>query len=268
MKAYRVHAMVLRSRAFMEADRLVTLFSREKGKIQAVARGARRPRNRFSGSTGVFTFGIFHLFGGKNLENLSSVEVLEPFGDLREDLDKIAYASYMAELVDKSLEDGQVQEEMFTLLLQAFHVLDAGMDPRRTARAFEIRLLLLQGLQPELNRCVHCGQLLERSASRVSISAAQGGILCSECRQPDDYCIQVSRGSVEMLKRLAHTELTRLSMLRCSDEMEHDLERMLRAFLTYHIDSPLPSRAFLDTVQMTQSNSKKEDENRDRNGKD
>jgi DNA repair protein RecO (recombination protein O) len=267
MKAYRVHALVIRSRAFMEADRLVTLFSRERGKIQAVARGARRPRNRFSGSTGVFTFGIFHLFGGKNLENLSSVEVLEPFGDLREDLDKIAYASYFAELVDKSLEDGQVQEDMFTLLLQAFHVLDAGMDPRRTARAFEIRLLMLQGLQPELNRCVHCGVVLDRAGGRVNLSAAQGGVLCAECRQPEDQCIQVSRGSVEMLKRLAATELSKLSMLRCNVEMEHDLERMLRAFLSHYIDRPIPTRAFLETVQMTEGSGKKEDESRDRNGK-
>ncbi len=267
MKAYRVHAVVIRSKAFMEADRLVTLFSKEKGKIQAVARGARRPRNRFSGSTGVFTFGLFHLFGGKNLENLSSVEVLEPFGDLREDLDKIAYASYMAELVDKSLEDGQVQEEMFSLLLQAFYVLDAGVDLRRTARAFEIRMLLLQGLQPELNSCVHCGQSLDRSVNRVRISAAQGGVVCPDCRGVENQCIVVSRGSVEMLKRLAHTELSRLSMLRCSNEMEHDLERMLKAFLSYHIDSPLPSRAFLETVQLTAGTGKKEDDHGERSGK-
>jgi DNA repair protein RecO (recombination protein O) len=249
----------------MEADRLVTLFSREKGKIQAVARGARRPRNRFSGSTGVFTLGIFHLFGGKNLENLSSVEVLEPFGDLREDLDKIAYASYMAELVDKSLDDGQVQQEIFTLLLQAFHVLDAGTEPQRIARAFEIRLLMLQGLQPELNCCVHCGKVPDRLEKRVFVNAAQGGLLCNECRQPDDRCIQVSKGSVEMLKRLAHTELIKISMLRCSEEMEHDLERMLQAFLTHYIDRPLPSRAFVETVQMTRNSGKKEEDPGDRN---
>ena len=259
MKSYRVHALVLRSKAFMEADRLVTLFSREKGKIQAVARGARRPRNRFSGTTGVFTFGLFYLYRGKNLENLSIVEVLEPFGDLREDLDKIAYASYLAELVDKVLEDGQVQPDIFTLLLQAFHVLDAGIDPRRTARAFEIRLLMLLGLQPELSRCVHCGQSLERSGNRVGISPSQGGILCPDCRPMDESCIQVSRGSVEMLKRLAQTELSRLSMLRCSEEMEYDLERMMTACISYYVDRPLPSRAFLETVQMIEGSKRKEE---------
>ncbi len=254
MKLHRVHALVIRSRAFMEADRVVTLFSRERGKIQAVARGARRPRNRFSGSTGVFTFGIFQLFGGKGLETLSSVEILEPFGDLREDLDKIAYASYMAELVDKSLEDGQVQEDIFTLLLQAFYVLDAGTDPRRAARAFEIRLLMLQGLQPELNRCVQCGKEMEKDAARVTISPSQGGLVCESCRGEKDDCLLISRGSVEMLKRLATTDMARLSMLRCSEEMEYDLERLLRALLNHYIDRPLPSRSFMETVQMMGKN--------------
>jgi len=263
MKLYRVHGLVLRSKAFMEADRLVTLFSREKGKIQAVARGARRPRNRFSGTTGVFTFGLFHLYGGKNLENLSLVEVLEPFGDLREDLDKIAYASYLAELVDKVLDDRQVQPDVFTLLLQAFYVLDAGMDPRHTARAFEIRLLMLLGLQPELSQCVQCGQSLERTVQRVTVSPRQGGVLCPNCHRPGDGGIQVSRGSLEMLKRLAHTNLSRLSMLRCNEEMEYDLERVLFALLSNYIDSPLPSRTFLETLAMTGKKLKKEESEHD-----
>ncbi len=250
MQLYQVHALVLRARGFMEADRLVTLFSRERGKIQAVARGARRPRNRLSGSTGMFTFGIYQLYPGRNLANISQSDVIEPFGDLREHLDKIAYATYFAELVDRVTDEEQPQDELFTLLLKGFHVIDAGEALEIAARAFEMQLLDILGLKPEMERCVRCGGALDQTNGQVGVMPVMGGIICNRCLLDTTGCMRISRGALEALKRMAAQDLGRLHILKLSGEIQAEMDRMMQAFVGYHIDGHLPSRTFLETVRL------------------
>ena len=89
--------------SFSETDRIVTLYTRERGKLSAIAKGARKPISRLAGATEVLTCGKFHLAEGKNLDIIAQVEVKESFPRIHADLNRIAYGSYLAELVDKSL---------------------------------------------------------------------------------------------------------------------------------------------------------------------
>ncbi len=258
MKLYQVQALVIRTRVFNEADRLVTLFSSEKGKLKAVARGARRPRNRLSGSTGVFTYGKYSLFEGKSLENLSQAEVVVPFGDLRENLDKIAYASYFSELVDKTTEEGAPQKEIFTLLLESFYVIDTNINLALAARAFEIRLLTVLGLKPVLDRCARCQRSFDpHKKEPVKMSPAMGGIVCPHCQNPkEDKMITVSREALRQLSDLIWKKWTELVKIDPETKVNQDLDRMLQALLSFYIDDPIVSRTFLETVQMGSSHKK------------
>ena len=104
MALYRTEAVVLRTRNLGEADKILTLFSDKRGKIRAVARGSRRPRNHLMGVSQPFTYGSFLIFKGKNLDSVSQGSIIDAQVYLREDLLKMAHASYI-ELVDRLTEE-------------------------------------------------------------------------------------------------------------------------------------------------------------------
>ena len=115
MGLYHCEGIVLRTRLFGEADRIVTLLTKEKGKIEAVARGVRRPRNRLVGVTQQFSYLRGLIFTGKDLDQLSQAELIKSFAPLRDDLLKMAYATWWAELLDTFLPVAEVNTEIFLL---------------------------------------------------------------------------------------------------------------------------------------------------------
>jgi len=261
MDFYRVNAVVIRVKDFQEADRLVTLFARERGKLRAVAKGARRPRNRLSGSTQLFCSGVYSLYAGRGLANLNQGQIIEPFISLREDLDKMTYAAYFAELIDMLVEE-EAGGDLYPLLLSVFLRLEQGGDAEILARFFEIRLLAALGYKPELGCCADCRKV-PVGGGEVWFSPSHGGILCAECTDRTSDAVRISSGTLEMLKRLLSTDAARLHVLKLSYEMRYELERVLRAFVNEHLPRPLKSLDFLQMVKLAERNHMRKDEAHD-----
>ncbi|NPV52059.1 MAG: DNA repair protein RecO [Firmicutes bacterium] len=250
MSLYKTEGIVLRNRDLGEADRIVTIYTRERGKVRGVAKGARRPRSRFVGSTLVFTYADFLIFKGRGLDNISQVAIIEPFSRLRSDLALMAYASYMAELVDISTEEEEKNDDIFPLLLTAFRVLPELPDPEMLRFAFEMRLMTCLGYKPVLDRCARCGGVLE--AAELAFGAAAGGALCLECAgAPGGGAVRVSRGAVELLKRILNHDLKRIGQLKASVEAKRQLDAALKSHIDYHLGRALKSREFLEMVRHT-----------------
>src|SRR6185312_9404470 len=102
-RVYSVQAVVLRRRNLAETDKIVTLFTRERGKLSAVAKGARRPQSRIAGATEPPTFVRAFMAVGQNLDLVTQCEVKEAFPQLRSDLSKLTYCGYLLELTETLL---------------------------------------------------------------------------------------------------------------------------------------------------------------------
>ena len=141
MKLYKVKAIVLSSREMREADRVLTIFSREQGKLRVVAHGVSKPASRKRGSVQPFCYTDFLLNRGREIDSVSQCQVLEIFSPLREDLTRLTYASYLAELVDNLTGEGEANQAVFALLLTCLaRLAETGGDPELVARSFEARL--------------------------------------------------------------------------------------------------------------------------------
>lgn len=252
MDFYRVNAIVIRVKDFQEADRLVTLYSRERGKLRAVAKGARRLRNRLRGSTQLFCSGVYSLYTGRGLAGLNQGQITEPFINLREDLVKMTYAAYFAEMVDVLVEE-EAGGELYPFLLSVFTRLERGEDPEILGRFFEIRLLAALGYKPELERCTSC-RIAAAGNGEVWFSPSQGGVLCAGCAGRAADAVRMTPGALEVLKRLLAADAARLHVLKVSYEMRYELERVLRAFVNEHLPRPLKSLDFLQMVKLTERN--------------
>jgi DNA repair protein RecO (recombination protein O) len=197
MGLYKVEGVVLRRRSLGEADRLVTILSRDRGKLVVVAKGARRPRSRFGGRLEPATRFRALVAEGRSLDIISQVEVLDAF-TLRSDLDRLGAASIVLEYADRALAERHAHTEVYTLLVEALALLRIGV--RDLAPLwFVARLLALTGHRPAVDRCAVCGKPI-RGARWWS--ATLGGALDAACRGRDPRALPISAGAVALLRFL------------------------------------------------------------------
>lgn len=246
MGLYSTDALVIRVRNLGEADKVITLLTEQEGKVQAVARGARRPRNRLVGVTQLFTQCRVSLFRSQGLGTLSQAEIKQSFRLLREDLLRTAAATYICELVDELVGDRERHETLYYLLLATLHLLCEDLDLQVVLRAFELRLLSLLGYQPHLESCVVCGAA--PAGARVTFSPGAGGVVCPSCPPGEGGVVALSRGSLEMLRRLSTADMRRLGVLRPGAAAMSEMQSCLEEYITYRLEKRLKSLDFLHTV--------------------
>jgi DNA repair protein RecO (recombination protein O) len=283
---YKVEGIVLKSRNFGEADRILTILDRDLGKLEGVAKGARRTRSVLRGPCQPFSHNLFFLWQGRTLDGISQCEVIESFARLRDDLLKLAAASYMAELVDDVARERDPSPEVFDLLLGSFRWLETAdatpVGVTHVLRSFDLRLLGLAGFAPVLDACATCGTPIEGWAGSggVAFSAAAGGIICPSCRVASaegDHSdglggglsggglsegglsegggegegrpvILLAAGTLAAMRHLARSAPEQARILRLTPRAAKEMERALRAHLLYHLDRRLKSLDFLDSV--------------------
>ena len=167
MPVYKAEGVVLHRRALGEADRAVTLFTREHGKVRASARGTRKTASRLAGRLEPFTHARFLLARGRSLDVIAQVDVIHAFAGLRGVLLRSAYASYVAELVDRFLPERDAQDGVFELVLDTLDALDRAGEDEVEVQAlwFALRLTSDLGYRPDFERCMACGRAVSQGAA-------------------------------------------------------------------------------------------------------
>ncbi|HWI61393.1 MAG TPA: DNA repair protein RecO [Symbiobacteriaceae bacterium] len=250
MGLYNAEAIVIRTRDFDEADKILVMLTREEGKIQAVAKGARRPRGRYAAAAQIFTQVKAALFHGRNLDTLSQIEIVESFRHLREDLLRMAYGSYVCELMDEMLREKQRSESTYLLLLTTLHLLNAAdLDPEPTRRAYELKLFSILGFRPSFDECVACSKPLA-PAPVVRFAPALGGVLCPTCSAEGEVVHRLSRGTVETMKRLMDGDIRKAHILRVAGDMAGEMDRVIADYIKHRTERPLKSKEFLDGLRV------------------
>ena len=244
VRLYRVSAVVLRQRDLGETDRIVILYTRERGKLSAVAKGIKRPRSKLAGSLQLFSHAKVQLAAGRSLEVVTQAQAADIFYKLRGDMPRYAHASYAAELLDALTDEGLPDAALFDLLAETLGGLDVGGDPATLIRAFELKLLDHLGYGVELEVCVGCGAKI--GAGGQGFSVAHGGVICRKCADAQGGA-PLSAMALQALRELLALPLAELGKKRLSRAAREELERLLRAFVDFRLERPLRSAAFLKT---------------------
>jgi len=238
MGSYKTEAIVLRGRNYGEADKVLTVFTRGLGKIQAIAKGVRKPQSRLRGGVQPFTLSDMALHTGRTWDIITQTEPRSVWLGTQASLETMVLASYLAELLDVMLPERECNGQVFDLACRAFAAL-SGPDPELTARASEIQLLGLMGYKPVLTVCAHDGKAL--GGDRIAFSARLGGALCRECAGVEPERVQVSRVALSVLASMERMDLANVHRLKLSQPLRRELEDTLRYYLTYHVERRLKS---------------------------
>lgn len=230
--------IVLRSYSFGEADKVVVLLSPLNGKLRTVVKGVRKTKSKFGARLEPFMEVDIVLYEGRNLDLITQAELRSAFPSLRRDLEAVAAASTMAEVVDAVAQENEASIALFQLFRRGLSALDAGRTSSDVLTAFLLQLLAVQGLAPALTMCASCG----RSDHLDRFSVAAGGIVCGECRP--DGSVRLRPGLVGHLAHLARADLAELET--ADVELGRDARWVTLRFVEFHLERKLVSMAVLE----------------------
>ena len=252
-RMYRAEALTLRNSPFGEADLLVTLFSREAGKLRAIAKGARRPTGKLVGHLEPLTLTRLSLARGRNLDIINQAETVENFTPLKGNLTAVTKGLYVAELVDGFGSEASPNEPLLNLALDTLAAIGRAPDDDLPLLHFQLHLLAVSGLLPELQCCVECRRALEPGRHRYS--AAGGGVYCPDCainRTPDQAGLRpLSLRALKVLRLLARSRAAELPDLALDEALSQELKAVLTGTVQYWLDKEIRSGAFLNHLART-----------------
>ena len=241
-----VTGMVLSATQVGDYDRRLVILTKEKGKIAAFARGARRNGSVLTAACQPFTYGVFSLFAGRDAYRIQSVEVKNYFEAVKTDLDALTYGAYFCELADYLTHENTDDREQLKLLYMTLLAIGKKrMSARLIRRVYEIRALALDGEEMQVYACVKCGN----QGTGYVFSARQGGLLCVDhCRIDYDIGELLNPSTVYTLQYILGTTLERLYSFEVSAEVQEELDQICSAFMAEYVDQRFKSVEFIDTL--------------------
>ena len=224
---------------FGEADRVVTIYSRQFGKLRVVAKGARRPLSRLGPHLEYFCRSQLLLAKGRDLDVVTGAETVDAHLALRSDLDAYGHASHMVELVNRLTEERQEAVIVFELLSGSLRLLAEGVDPYHVTRHFELALLNHLGFRPELLRCVECREPLSQAPH--PFMAELGGFLCEQCQPRGVALRHITVDAQKYLRAVERAGLGATISLQLNAALRGEIERLLSDYLRHISERDLTS---------------------------
>jgi DNA repair protein RecO (recombination protein O) len=246
-RTYRVEAIVIGRRELREADRIVTLFSRERGKIDVIAKGARKPTARSGPALEYFARGRFMLARGRDLDVVTSADLLERPAQLEGNLTRLAYASHMAELTGRLAQEGQHYPALYDLLVESLRALGDDRSDLAVVRSFELLALAQVGYRLDLWTCASCQRELTEGVNYLGVQV--GGMVCGDCRGASGHCVPISVNAQKYLRLLGRNGVAAGRVVTIDPSLAAEVERLMAAYMSSVMERDLTSLRVLHEIR-------------------
>ncbi|MCC8123512.1 MAG: DNA repair protein RecO [Oscillospiraceae bacterium] len=226
-----VHGLVLREVEYKESDKLLTVLTREEGKLTVKARGCRKKASALAACAQLLVYSEMTLYEYRDFVQMSAAESLAQFWGVKGDIDKLALGSYFAETMEAAAVEGRAEPELLSLILNALHVLDQRDKPLAQVKAvYELSLLCLGGYEPMLDACAVCGA---EEPSEPQFSLRDGVLHCAHCRAgvPGQISMPLCPASLAAMRHVAYGNPKRLFSFALPPEPMARFANVCEAFL-------------------------------------
>ncbi len=230
----KTEGIILRETEYRDSDKLLTVLTRDYGKLTVKARGVRSNRSRLKAACQLLTFSELTLFEQQERYTLKEAVPLEMFSGLRSDIELLTLASYFAQVTEAVAQEEDPLPELLTLLLNALYALSRlGLPQALVKAAFELRLCCIAGFQPDLRGCAVCGR---EDCDRFNIS--QGVLQCAGCSAAalDGIRMPLSAGTLAAMRYISQTAPRRVFSFRLSAQSMRELNDITEAYLCMRLE--------------------------------
>lgn len=230
----KTEGIVLRETEYKDADKLLTVLTREHGKLTLRARGVKSARSRSKAACQLLTYSEFTVSEKQGRYTITEAAAKEMFPELREDIELLYLASYFAQVTDTVAQEEDAAPELLSLLLNALYALAKLKKPQMLVKAvFELRLACIAGFLPDLRGCTVCGNT---QPDRFNVT--QGILQCAECRSDatDGIRMPISEGSLAAMRYIASADPKRLFSFCLSERTLRELNGLTESYLTMRLE--------------------------------
>lgn len=235
--------VVLSAMPISEYDKRLVILTKERGKITAFARGARKPNSPYLAGSQPMTFGEFTVYQGRNSYTVTGMKVNKYFAQDMTDIDKMSYGMYFLELADYYGREGMEASDTLNLLYLSIKALLAENIPDRLVRViYELKMMVINGEYPNLFSCTNCGS----DKNIDSFDRYGNGVLCRDCHGIDKRFINLDDSAVYTLQYIATATLTRLFTFTVKEEVLSCLECVISPYLRKIVDKEFKSLEFVE----------------------
>ena len=244
MPLRETEAIVLRTYRLGEAEKIVSLFTRQMGRLRAVARGAQRPKSRYGGSLEPLSYVRIEIFERENrdLLRLNSVELIESFFSMQADYRVQLAAQFLAEVGERLLPEREVNERMFRLLLAVLRALKSSGEVNRPLLYFDYWMVRLGGFQPALDACSSCGRALGEEGGYYARGSET--LACRDCKPPGSQ--RVAAATLAMVRAACHAPLDQWLKQEKAPAGCQEARRFLEEIIESHTEKKLITREMMD----------------------
>lgn len=229
-----------------EQDKRVTILTKESGKLQAIAKGAKSSRGKLSGSTQLFYYGDFLLDKGRTFYYIREVQILESFYSIRQDFLKVSYGAFMLETAAVLSLDGQENRDLLFLLLKGLVALKAEeTDDQTIAMTFALRSVSDNGFRPQVDHCDMCGRPVDQRPAWAFV-IGRGALICPDCQgKMQEYCKTVSTTVLRALTHIVTAPVDRVYRFAILPEFSQELAGLVEEYVVTHTGQNYASLNFL-----------------------
>lgn len=229
-----VTGIIVKEKDLSDSDKVITLLTREKGVITAIAKRSKTIRNRLGGMVQLFAYGTFTLFSARNGYLLDGCEIKEVFFELRNDLEALSLAQYFCELSLALRPEVEVSGELLRVLLNSiFYLSKNKMNQLVVKSIFELRACSLCGYMPGLVSCDKCGSY---EAENMRFLIEKGKIFCYSCSRESDFGVDISPSMLAVLRHIVYCPVEKLFSFSISDETAEKLEKITDKYVAVHTE--------------------------------
>lgn len=249
MPTYKTKGIIIKRVNYKEADKILTIFTPNMGKISALARGVRKTTSKLGGHLELFGSVNLILAEGKAFDIVTSVEKNYYFKNLCFDLNKTSHAYYVCELVDKFTHEDFKDTRLYNLLfltLEAINYEDSiNKNLDLILSSFKIKLLNILGFLPDLKKCVKCG----KKDRENYFSSFLGGLICKDCFNADRESLKISFDCLKVLNFLEENSFENIKRLKIDKKLSLEVKKVLDMFIRFILDRECKAKKLLCDVE-------------------
>lgn len=237
----KIEGIVTSERSHGETSKIINILTKDKGVIGIMAKGARNLKSEYRANTSKLTQGFFNISYKENgLSNLISVDLIENFKNIKKDIVKISYASYLIELATQVMNHNET-EEIYDLLIASLKKIDENYNPAVITNILELKYLDFLGVMPIIDSCSICGS----KNSIATISADKGGYVCNNCLTNEKL---VNDKTIKLIRMFYYVDISKISNLNISDNIIKEINMFLDNYYDRYTGLYLRSKQFLKNL--------------------
>lgn len=236
-----VEGIILSTHDYSETSKILNVITKKYGIIGVMAKGSRSLKSNLRSVTDKLTYGNFQIYYKENkLSILSSVDVIDNFKNIKKDIIKISYASFILELTGQVIKQND-NLNIYDLLINGLLKINEGYDPLVIMNMIELKYLYYLGVMPVLDSCAKCGN----TSSIATLSSKAGGYLCNKCLTNEKV---VSEKTIKLIRMFYYVDISKISKIEISDESKEEINNFLDEYYDSYTGLYLKSKNFIKNL--------------------